>query len=332
MYGEYLISIGDDAASVVQPATLPELGLRETEHLQNWILQHPSLLGPGVEIVTKEFDRWQTAAGDPVLDRLDILALAPDGRLVVAELKRDFAPHTVQMQAINYAAMVSRLSPLDVAELWAHWHGTDGRPLDPQSVLSELQTKWLLTQESIRSPRIVLVAAGFPASVTASTVWLTEQHVDITLIRFRPYRLTDGHVVVSFTQLFPVPSVEDFTIGRRSAPAHLQESEPGAPWDLPAFVRLAEQANDATRAMLDLCSADESGGVSVADIAQQADISIGQVRGQLAGLTMRLRNVRYGFVQTEWPVDVTWLPGGIASYSMCPEYVRLWRQARDSAE
>lgn len=34
------------------------------------------------------------------------------------ELKRDAAPHTVQMQAVNYAATVSRLTPRDVAELY----------------------------------------------------------------------------------------------------------------------------------------------------------------------------------------------------------------------
>jgi hypothetical protein len=43
----------------------------------------------------------------PADDRLDILGFHISGELVVAELKRDRAPDTVEMQAIKYAAMVS---------------------------------------------------------------------------------------------------------------------------------------------------------------------------------------------------------------------------------
>ena len=66
---------------------------------------------PGVVVITSKFDRWQTSEGMPVADRLDVLALDADGSLLVVELKRGTAPHTVHMQAINYAAMVSRLTP-----------------------------------------------------------------------------------------------------------------------------------------------------------------------------------------------------------------------------
>jgi hypothetical protein len=62
--------------------------------------------------------------GQPTYDRLDVLALDRSGRLVVAELKRDRAPDTVSMQALNYAAMVSRFS-LDIL--------TDSRRLEPDN-------------------------------------------------------------------------------------------------------------------------------------------------------------------------------------------------------
>ena len=71
------------------------------------MLAHPEIirrsgLGPEPEvmIVTFEFDQWTAAAG-PQRDRLDVLALGKDGRLVVAELNRDRAPETVDMQAIK---------------------------------------------------------------------------------------------------------------------------------------------------------------------------------------------------------------------------------------
>lgn len=325
VFDEFLMAVDEEKSQKLDASSLPDLGLMEQQHLQKWVLAHPELLGTGVKVVTSEFDKWQDASGGVVADRLDILGIGEDGRLVVVELKRDLAPHTVHMQALNYAAMVSRLSPRDVAELWVAWHGTAAQPLDVESVEAELETKWMLTPDSIKSPRIVLMASGFPASVTASVVWLNEQGVSMDLIRFRPYQLSDGRVLVNFTRVFPVPSVEEFTIGRRTSSASTTKVDkgPGAPWDLPALQRLADQGNDATLGMLDLCAAEEADGVSVQDVVEQASITYGQVRGQLAGLTMRLKNPKYGFAQSTWPVTIEWLSGGVASYRLPADLVPL---------
>jgi hypothetical protein len=331
VYDEILFIVDADKATPVDRVDLSDLELRERAHLQEWILANPAVLGPGVEIVTSEYDRWQTAEGDPVLDRLDILGIDPDGRIVVAELKRGMAPHTVHMQAINYAAMVSRLTPDDVAELYSAARRRGGEGIDAASALTVLTTEKLLTAESIRRPRIVLVASDFPASVTSAVVWLSEQSVDVSLIRYRPYRLDDGQLVVSFSRLYPVPDVEEFTIGRRPDTTAASEAVPDVPWDEASLRRLEEQANPATLALLDLCSAEEASSVGVKDVAEQAGISEAAVRGQLAGLTMRLKNPSYGFARTTWPVTNTWLPGGYASYRMDPELAATWRAIRQES-
>lgn len=328
MYDEMLLTVNADKAAPVDRVDLSELDLREREHLQEWILANPAVLGPDVEIITSEYDRWQTSGGAPVLDRLDILAIDPDGRIVVAELKRGVAPHTVHMQAINYAAMVSRLTPEDIAELYAATRRRAGEDTDAASALTILTTERLLTVKSIRRPRIVLVASDFPASVTSAVVWLNEQSVDISLIRYRPYRLADGQLVVSFTRLYPVPDVEEFTIGRRPETSAAGDMVPEVPWDEASLRNLAALGNAATLAMLDLCSAEEATVVSVKDIAEQAGISEAAVRGQLAGLTMRLKNPTYGFAQTTWPVTITWLPGGFVGYRMDPGLAATWRAIR----
>lgn len=329
MFDEFLLAVNDATSTKVASSSLPGLGLMERQHLQEWVLAHPELLGTGVAVVTSEFDKWQDATGASVGDRLDVLGIDRDGRLVVVELKRDVAPHTVQMQAVNYAAMVSRLSVRDVAELWVAWHGTKDQPLDVESIEAELETKWLLTADTIKSPRVVLIASDFPSSVTSTVVWLNEQGVSIDLVRFRPYQLQDGQVLVNFTRIFPIPNVEDFTIGKRAPGA--QDSTPvgpGLPWDLAGFERLAEQGNEVTLALLDLCAVADGGSVSVQDIALHASVTPAQVRGQLAGLTMRLRNPKNGFTQTTWPVEIKWLPGGVASYTLPADLVPLWTQAR----
>lgn len=331
MYDEVLFTVEKGKATEVQRVDLSELDLQERAHLQEWILAHPGVLGPDVTVIASEYDRWQTAAGDPVLDRLDILGLDPDGRLVAAELKRGAAPHTIHMQAINYAAMVSRLKPTDVAELYASTETQRGRDTDVDSALTELTTTKLLTAESIRRPRIVLVASDFPASVTAAVVWLNEQGVDISLIRFRAYRLGE-QAVVSFSRLFPVPDVEEFTIGRRTEQPSSASVEPGAPWDAAGLTRLAQQGNVTTLALLDLCALESAAPVGVVDVARHAGVTPGSVRGQLAGLTMRLKNPKYGFPQNVWPVEIKWLPGGVASYTMDAKLGALWREIRAQVE
>jgi hypothetical protein len=329
---EELVLLVDGSGSTMVPTTqLASLELKEREHLQEWVLKHPQVLGDGVRIVAREYDGWQSASGDPVRDRLDVLGLAPDGRLVVGELKRGVAPHSIHMQAINYAAMVSRLSCRDVAELYVKDQRRHGTLLDVEAVLTEFETGFLLNEESVRTPRIVLVAAEFPTSVTTSVVWLNERSVDISLVRYRAYRLESGQVMVTFSRFFPVPSVEEFTVGRLRTTDNNEATVTAEPWNEAALRRLAERGNVATVALLDLCAASEE-PVGVSDIQTHAGLTYGQVRGQLAGFTMLLRNKRNGFKQSGWPVHITWLPGGVASYKMEPGLRSMWTMLRANAQ
>lgn len=333
MFEEMAFLIDEGGGSqLLPPAGLTELGFKEREHVQEWVVAHPQVLGDGVCIITTEYDRWQSPTGEPIKDRLDILALAPDGRLVVAELKRGPAPHAIHMQAINYAAMVSRLSAFDVAELYvAAQQRRGGLTADPSDVLSRLQTEFLLTDDSTRNPRIVLIAEEFPSSVSACAVWLWEQKLDISLIRYRPYRLASGQVVVTFSRFFPVPNLEDFTVGRlQTVAGPAVASEVSIPWDGDALRRLAVVANAATLALLDLCS-NSAAPIGVKDIQTHADLTVGQVRGQLAGFTMLLRNKKNGFEQTRWPVEIEWLEGGVAAYTLPQDLKSIWRSVRGVA-
>jgi hypothetical protein len=74
--------------------------------------------------------------GSPTWERLDVLALDRAGRLVVAELKRDHAPDAVVVQALNYAAMVSRCNLDILAEAYGERRGGD---LTATELLDELR-------------------------------------------------------------------------------------------------------------------------------------------------------------------------------------------------
>src|SRR6266540_4848033 len=182
MSGGLVFTVSDGSASPAEPVTFVDAGLREREHLQEWVLAHPRILGEDLCIVSFEFDRWLAGSGEPTYDRLDILALDRSGRLTVAELKRDRAPGTVSMQALNYAAMVSRFSLDTLADVFAAYRGSE--QLSSEQALAELRD-WApeLSDETLGPPRIVLVAAEFGPQVTNTSLFLYENGIDIRLVR-----------------------------------------------------------------------------------------------------------------------------------------------------
>ena len=217
MADELLFTVDGAEALPATPISLSEAGLKEREDLQEWVLAHPNILGPGVMVVTFEFDRWWSTSGAAPLDRLDVLGLDETGRLVVAELKRDRAPDTVEMQAIKYAAMVSRFTPDVLASQHARFQTKRGEECSEADAMDRLLAHAeTLDIEILRRPRIVLVANDFPPVVTATAVWLNEMEIDVTLVQFQAYRAADK-VVLSVSQVYPVHDVEDFTVTPRQA-------------------------------------------------------------------------------------------------------------------
>ena len=61
-----------------------ELGFQERRDIQEWVAKNPGILGERLLIVSKEFSGF-----DRTNERLDLLAVDEEGRLVIIELKRD---------------------------------------------------------------------------------------------------------------------------------------------------------------------------------------------------------------------------------------------------
>jgi hypothetical protein len=161
---ELVFTVHGSEATPAESVTLADAGLRERDDLQEWVLRHPQLLGRGVMIITFEFDQWWSGSGSRERDRLDVLGLGDDGRLVVAELKRDRAPDTVEMQAIKYAAMASRFTEEALVDQLARFRMRQGFTADEDTVRELLATHvgGEIDSELLKKPRIVLVAGGFP--------------------------------------------------------------------------------------------------------------------------------------------------------------------------
>ena len=97
-----LFTVAGSVAMPAQMISLEEAGLEQRADLQEWVLSNPAILGPAVKVVTFEFDGLPTAGG-AARDRVSVLGLGADGRLVVAELKSSRSADT-EVSAIKYAA------------------------------------------------------------------------------------------------------------------------------------------------------------------------------------------------------------------------------------
>lgn len=280
-------------AEPARPISLAEAGLKERSDLQEWIRANPQILGPTVRIVTYEFDRWISGAGSHS-DRLDLLGLDEDGRLVLAELKRDGAPDTVEMQAIKYAAFASKFDPQTLAACHAAYLR---KTLDPSitedDALAQLEEHCGgLDPERLKKPRIVLVAGSFPESTTAAVVWLDAQGVDITLIEVGAYKCAND-LVISVSQLWPLPEVDDFTISP-VAPA-VKEAGTRRRTTATAVARLAESGVIADGTELRIVPAGGQAAAVQAWVAEEpaAGLAIWRAGERVNALEWAADNQRY---------------------------------------
>ena len=304
MAGELVFTVHPGAAKPAKEIDLKDAGFKERADLQEWVRANPEILGPGIRIVTFEFAAWQARA-QSAADRLDLLGLADDGRLVVAELKRGPAPDTVEMQAIKYAAFASRFTPDTLAERHAEYLSkTNGADVSADDAAAQLEQHigGELEDELLRQPRLVLVAASFPPQVTASAVWLTEMGISVTLVEFNAYQ-TEHDVVLTVSQTWPLADVEDFTV----TPRELERREANE------RVRRRRETNAVTTLVMDETL--EDGEELSIDVNLLPAAARGQVESWLAEDSSRSRatwrNDRRA--PLTWAVDnESWSPTGLA--------------------
>jgi len=151
-------------------------------------------------------------------DRLDVLAVDTDGRLVVAELKREKASDGVLNQVLNYGARVSRFSLDDLDEAYARYCAPATTPEEAAVQLREHAPT--ISDESLAlGTRLVVLAAAYSDAVTNLALYLLGYGVPLTLLKFEVYRTDRGQLLLTTSQLLPVPDAEEFMVRPRSGVA-----------------------------------------------------------------------------------------------------------------
>jgi hypothetical protein len=327
MGGEFVFSVDGSAATPAKPITLAEAGVKERDHLQEWVISHPEILGPDVLIITSEFDKWESKH-KLERHRPDVIGLDSDGRLVVVELKRDAASETVHMQAINYAATTSRFDVSKLAEAHRDFLAKSGggeltKEQAEEKILghAELLAE---TEETLRKPRIILLAGTFPSSVTSTVVWLTEMELSITLLTVQAYQ-TAHDTVVTISQLWPLAQEADFVVGpaRQIRNPGQSVKMPEVVWSLEDLEELRVVDNVTVKTTMDLCSADPGSWVPASAVQQTTGRDPAVHKGDYGGFGITLK---HRFHRSNWPFERKWRAGPTNEmyYSIAPNIAAMW--------
>ena len=100
----------------IEEVDFSRLGLKERRDIQEWVAANPDILGEDLLVIGKEFSGF-----DRTDERLDLLAVDPDGKLVVIELKRDDTGANAHWQAIKYASYLRRATAEQIVGMLARY-------------------------------------------------------------------------------------------------------------------------------------------------------------------------------------------------------------------
>lgn len=160
----------------IPPEPLAESWLPNERLLEEMIHAAPSLLSDEWMLIGR-----QEATG--LGGRIDLLAVAPDGSLILIELKRDRTPRDVVAQALDYAWWLSRLEPEDIAAIYSRF--APGRSLADafrQRFGQELDEDTLN-----QSHQIVIVSSSLDASSERILTYLAERGIAINMLCFQVF-------------------------------------------------------------------------------------------------------------------------------------------------
>jgi hypothetical protein len=178
--------------------------------LQRLLRDQVSVIAPDVLVVSEEFGEW-----DDSKRRIDLLGVDREANLVVVELKRTEDGGHMELQALRYAAMVSKMTFEKVVDVFGRYLLNQNRKDSAREMLLDF-IGWDVPDEEkfFQDVRIVLASAEFSRELTSAVLWLNEHDLDIRCVRLRPY--TDGsRVFLDVQQVLPLPEASDYFVSIR---------------------------------------------------------------------------------------------------------------------
>ena len=162
------------------PKPLAYSRLESEQLLEDMIVAEPSILSTEWMLIGRQ--EITTFGG-----RLDLLAIAPDGSLVLIELKRDRTPRDIVAQAIDYASWVEQLSAEKISQMYHRF--SNGQSLD--TAFRERFGTDIDEDDLNQSHQIIIVASELDASTERIVGYLDARDIPVNVVTFQVFQNGD---------------------------------------------------------------------------------------------------------------------------------------------
>jgi hypothetical protein len=176
-----------------QPVPLLESALITELLLEEMIIAAPGLISEEWMLIGRQEN---TGFGG----RVDLLAIAPDGALVLIELKRHRTPREVVAQALDYASWVQNLDAEEIVNIY-------GRFAPGRSLATDFRQRFgqELDDDSLnQNHQIVIVAASLDESSERIVSYLNERDIAINVLCFQVFTMGSEQLISRAWLLDPV--------------------------------------------------------------------------------------------------------------------------------
>lgn len=175
------------------PQSLPESRLASELVLENMIVTDSRILSEEWILIGRQ---ERTGNGGVV----DLLAVAPDGALILIELKRDRTPREVVAQSLDYACWVEKLEADDIAAIYSRFAQDRDLAADFQKRFGQP-----LDEEQLNyKHEIVIVATELDPSSERIVEYLSDRGISINVLCFQVFLHGEQQLVCRSWLLDPV--------------------------------------------------------------------------------------------------------------------------------
>ncbi len=178
--------------------------------LEDWIENNPSIIGERLLIFGRQVQIPE------VNDRIDLLALDTNGKVVIIELKRGKLKHPVDIQSLRYASYVSRWEYDDLEKQANNYFSEKGEEdFNFNEKFEEFCSSAGIDEipDINQDQRIVIVGSKLREKLGSVALWLREHSIDIKIIEVSLFK--DGENLFLTPQvIIPIPTTEKYEIGK----------------------------------------------------------------------------------------------------------------------
>lgn len=205
----------------IEKKTFKELGIREREHLQEWIATNADCLDEELLIIQKEIDGF-----DETKERLDLLGLDREGNLVIIENKLDDSGRDVVWQALKYASYCQTLTKEQIGEIYQSYLEKNSLEGNAEELIEEFFNGQPFQEIPLNESdqRIILVSGEYRKEVTSTVLWLLDRGIKIQCFKVSPYEF-QNKILLDIEQIIPMKEAEEFIIKMADKTRQVKENK-----------------------------------------------------------------------------------------------------------